>query len=57
VGGYAGAAPYGIDAGGVARQATGLADRIDAGGLAAATRDGISFRLTGAGAPEGHRTG
>jgi uncharacterized protein len=57
VGGYAGAAPYGIDAGGIARQATGLADRIDADGLAAATRDGVTFRLTGTGAPEGHRPG
>jgi hypothetical protein len=57
VGGYAGAAPHGIDAGGIARQALGLADRIDADGLAAAARDGSSFRLTGTGAPEGHRTG
>ena len=57
VGDYAGAAPYGIDAGGIARQASGLADRIDADGLAAATRDGASFRLTAAGAPEGDRAG
>jgi hypothetical protein len=57
VGGYAGAAPYGIDAGGIARQALGLADRIDADGLAAAARDGSGFRLTGTGAPEGHRAG
>jgi len=57
VGGYAGAAPHGIDAGGIARQALGLADRIDADGLAAAAGDGPSFRLTGTGAPEGHRAG
>jgi uncharacterized protein len=57
VGDYAGAAPYAIDARGIARQATGLADRIDAGGLATATRDGASVRLTGAGPPEGHRAG
>src|SRR6266480_1614229 len=43
VGGYAGAARYGIDAGGIARQASGLADRIDAHGLAAAARDGSGF--------------
>src|SRR5215471_13853612 len=46
VGGYAGAAPHGIDAGGIARQACGLADRIDADGLAATAADGASFRLT-----------
>ena len=40
VGDYAGAAPYGIDAGGIARQASGLADRIDSDGLAAAARGG-----------------
>jgi len=57
VGDYAGTAPYGIDAGGIARQASGLADRIDADGLAAAARDGASFRLTGTGAPERHRAG
>ena len=57
VGDYARAAPYGIDAGGIARQATGLADRIEADGLAAATRDGASFRLTVAGAAESHRAG
>ena len=44
VGEYAGAAPHGIDAGGIARQASGLADRIDAGGSAA--DDGSGFRLT-----------
>ena len=57
VGDYAGAAPYGIDAGGIAGRASRLADRIDADGLAAAAPDGASFRLTGAGAPEGHRAG
>jgi len=57
VGDYAGAAPYGIDAGGIARQASGLADRIDAGGPAAAAGDGASFRLTRAGAPGTHRAG
>jgi len=57
VGDYAGAAPYGIDAGEIARQASRLADRIDADGLAAAVRDGASFHLTGADAPEGHRAG
>jgi uncharacterized protein len=46
VGGYAGAAPHGIDAGGIERRACGLADRIDADGLAAAAADGASFRLT-----------
>ena len=57
VGDYAGAAPYGIDAGGIAGQASRLADRIDADGLAAAARDGGGFRLTGADAPESHRAG
>jgi hypothetical protein len=46
VGGYAGTAPHGIDAGGIARQASGLADRIDADGPAAAAGDGSGFRLT-----------
>jgi uncharacterized protein len=46
VGGYAGSAPHGIDAGAIARQAAGLADRIDADGLAAAAGDGAGFRLT-----------
>jgi uncharacterized protein len=46
VGGYAGAAPYGIDAGTIARQASSLADRIDVDGLAAAAGDSASFRLT-----------
>jgi hypothetical protein len=45
VGGYAGTAPHGIDAGGIARQAAGLADRIDAGGIAAAG-DRPGFHLT-----------
>jgi uncharacterized protein len=44
VGGYAGAAPHGIDAGTIARQASNLADRIDADGLAA-VGDGADFRL------------
>jgi hypothetical protein len=46
VGGYAGSAPHGIDAGRIARQASGLADRIDRVGLAAAEGDGSAFRLT-----------
>jgi uncharacterized protein len=46
VGGYAGAAPHGIDAGTIARQASSLADRIDADGLPAAAGDGAAFRLT-----------
>ena len=50
VGEYAGSAPHGIDAGGIARQATGLADRINAGGVAAAAVGGASFHLTAAGA-------
>ena len=45
VGRYAGTAPHGIDAAGIARQASGLADRIDRDGLAAAA-DGSTFRLT-----------
>jgi hypothetical protein len=53
VGGYAGTAPHGIDAGGIARQATDLAGRIDTDGLAAAGGDGSSFRLTGADSPPG----
>jgi len=58
VGDYAGAAPYGIDAGGIARQAAGLADQIDAGGPAAAAAGGASFRLTRAGAAgQAHRAG
>jgi hypothetical protein len=57
VGGYAGGAPYGIDAGGIARQACGLADRIDAGGLAAAAGDESVFRLTAAGASGTHAAG
>jgi hypothetical protein len=48
VGGYAGAAPYGIGAGAIARQASGLADRIDADGLAAAAGEASVFRLTAA---------
>jgi uncharacterized protein len=46
VGGYAGSAPHGIDAGAIARQAASLADRIDADGPAAAVGDGAGFRLT-----------
>jgi uncharacterized protein len=46
VGGYAGAAPHGIDAAAIARQASSLADRIDADGLAAAARASAGFRLT-----------
>ncbi len=46
VGGYAGSAPHGIDAGAIARQAASLADRIDADGPAAAAGDGAGFRLT-----------
>jgi uncharacterized protein len=46
VGGYAGAAPHGIDAGGIAREASTLADRIDAAGTATAEDDGPGFRLT-----------
>ena len=46
VGGYAGTAPYGIDAAAIAGQAASLADRIDADGLAAAAGDGADFRLT-----------
>jgi hypothetical protein len=57
VGGYAGSAPYGIDAGGIARQACGLADRIDAGGLAAAAGDESVFRLTPADASGTHAAG
>jgi uncharacterized protein len=45
VGRYAGSAPHGIDAGGIARQAGTLADRIDADGAAAAG-EGRAFRLT-----------
>jgi predicted metal-dependent hydrolase len=45
VGRYAGAAPHGIDAGGIARQASSLADRIDADGVAAAG-EGPPFHLT-----------
>ncbi len=59
VGGYAGAAPYGIDAGTIARQASSLADRIDADGLAAAAGDGASLPpdLKRASGPGGHRAG
>jgi len=46
VGGYAGTAPHGIDAATIARQASSLADRIDADGLAAAAGPGADFRLT-----------
>jgi len=46
VGRYAGTAPHGIDAAGIAHQASGLADRIDRDGLAAAAGDGSAFRLT-----------
>ncbi len=45
VGAYAGADPHGIDAGGIARQASALADRIDAVGAAAAADEGSGFRL------------
>jgi uncharacterized protein len=57
VGGYAGAAPYGIDAGGIARQASGLAGRIEADGLAAAAGDASVFRLTAADASGTHAAG
>ncbi|HEY1346168.1 MAG TPA: DUF309 domain-containing protein [Streptosporangiaceae bacterium] len=57
VGAYAGAAPYGIDAGGIGRQASGLADRIDADGLAVAAGDASVFRLTAAGASGTHAAG
>ena len=57
VGGYAGAAPYGIDAGRIARQACGLADRIDASGLVTAAGDESVFRLTAAGASGTHAAG
>jgi len=46
VGGYASTAPHGIDAATIARQASSLADRIDADGLAAAAGPGADFRLT-----------
>jgi hypothetical protein len=46
VGGYAGTAPHGIDAAEIAHQASGLADRIDRDGLAAAAGDVSAFRLT-----------
>ena len=46
MGRYAGAAPHGIDAGTIARQASSLADRIDTDGLAAAAGPGADFRLT-----------
>jgi predicted metal-dependent hydrolase len=45
VGGYAGAAPHGIDAEGIARQVSVLADQIDAAGTAAAG-DGPGIQLT-----------
>jgi hypothetical protein len=57
VGPYAGAAPYAIDAGGIARQASGLADRIDADGLAAAAGRASVFRLTAANASGTHAAG
>jgi len=41
VGGYAGTAPYGIDAGGLSTAATALADHIEAAGLT-----GLDTRLT-----------
>jgi hypothetical protein len=46
VGGYAGGAPHGIDAADIARQASGLADRIGRDGLAATAEDVSAFRLT-----------
>jgi hypothetical protein len=49
VGEYAGRAPHGIDAAGIARQAADLADRIDADGLAGAAGGGTGFQLTAAG--------
>lgn len=45
VAGYAGAAPYGIDADGVHRAAAELADRIERDGLAAAAAAGLRVRL------------
>ena len=46
VGGYAGTAPHGIDAAGVARAAAGLADRIEAAGDDAAVSSPPRISLT-----------
>ena len=46
VGGYAGTAPHGIDAAGVARAAGGLADRIEAAGGVAAVSSPPRISLT-----------
>jgi hypothetical protein len=48
VAGYAGAAPHGIDAAGVARAARELAARIDQDGLAGAGPEQLTVRLAGA---------
>jgi uncharacterized protein len=46
IGGYAAAAPHGIDAAGVARACAALAARIDADGATPATQPGVRLRLT-----------
>ena len=46
VSGYAGAAPHGIDAAAIAREAAGLAARIDQEGLDSMRVDQITVRLT-----------
>jgi len=45
VAGFAGSAPHGIDAAEIARFAADLADRIDRGGVAAATSAGVRLTL------------
>jgi uncharacterized protein len=46
VSGYAGRCPHGIDAAGVVRSASELADRIERDGLAAVAADRLLVRLT-----------
>lgn len=47
VAGYAGAAPHGIDAGGVAETARDLVRRLDASGLGGLPPDDLAVRLRG----------
>jgi hypothetical protein len=48
VAGYAGSAPHGIDAAGVARAARDMAARIDRDGLTGAGPERLTVRLVGA---------
>lgn len=52
VGRYSAAGPHGIDAAGIVRSASGLADLIERDGLSAVPPDGMLVRLRAAGYPD-----